>query len=136
MKQISNTYTTILTVQVSITLVSLFLSSLGGVLNNAYTTYFWYLAMIGMAMILATTLVIGTMLALSCLLIRHSSRNGPKGSRDRGLTGEVCVGMDRCGNTACPLLHIPSPFIRRAMARREVVTGISRAKILRKSMRA
>jgi hypothetical protein len=131
MKQISNTYTTILTILVSITLISLLLSSLGGVLKNPHLAHFWYLALIGMIMILAISLVVGTMLALSCIFLRRSSRNGPKGSRDRGFTGEVCVGIDRCKHNTCPLLHIPSPFIRRAMARREVVTGVSQIKRVR-----
>jgi hypothetical protein len=128
MKQISKIYSTIFNIQVPITLILLLASSFGGVLNDPYLAYFWYLALIGVAMIFATSLVVGTILALSCIFFRYSSRNGQKGSRDWGFTGEVCVGIDRCGNTDCPLLHTPSPFIRHAMAQREVVTGVSRTK--------
>jgi hypothetical protein len=128
MKQISKTYTTLFNILVPITLIFLLASSLGGALNNPYLAYSWYLALICLAMILATSLVAGTMLALSCIFFRYSSRNDPKGSHDWGFTGEVCTGLDRCRNTACPLVHTPSPPIRRAMDRREVVTEVSRTK--------
>lgn len=75
MKKISHIYTTILTIELSITLSSLSVSSLGGVINHPYLAYFWYLALIGIAMILITSLLVGTILALSHLVLRQSSRD-------------------------------------------------------------
>ena len=78
MKKINRIYTTILVIQASITLCSLAVASLGGVINHPYLAYFWYLGLIGIALTITTSLVVGTILALSQLLLRHSSRNGQK----------------------------------------------------------
>ena len=78
MKHISKLYTTITLIQISVTFTALSVSSLGVVIEHASLIYFWYLALGGITMILATSFVIGIALAFtrSIRYLRRARRIG------------------------------------------------------------
>jgi len=82
MKKINKLYSTVIAIQLSITLSSLSVSSLGGVIKHPYLAYFWYLALIGIALIMATTLLAGLLLALSHAFHHRSSSDRARGNHD------------------------------------------------------
>lgn len=80
MKEIQKTYTTVSAIQVSITFFSLFLSSLGAVIKHPFMAFFWYLALGGIATILATSFVIGILVVITRIFHHDPSRDGSRGS--------------------------------------------------------
>jgi len=80
MKEIRKTYTTVSAIQVSITFFSLFVSSLGVVIKHPFLAYFWYLALGGMATILATSFVIGILVVINRIFHQDPSPGGSRGS--------------------------------------------------------
>jgi hypothetical protein len=79
MKDIRNIHTAITCAQISVTLVSLSVSSLGVVIQHPILVFFWYMALSAIASILATSFVIGVALLLNRIIHPRSSRGGPRG---------------------------------------------------------
>lgn len=75
MKKCTDVYTTITIVHSSIILGGLSVSSLGIFFEHPYLAYFWYLALIGIAMMILTSIVLGIMLLL-CRMMQPSPSHG------------------------------------------------------------
>jgi hypothetical protein len=79
MKDIKEIHTTISITQVSIMTVSLSISSFGIVIQHPAIVYFWFLALVAIASMLATSFMIGIAYVISRLFLQASSRRGGKG---------------------------------------------------------
>ena len=82
MKGIQKIYTTVTFTQLSVTFFALSISSLGMVIEHPLMTYFWYLALSGIATIPVTYLAMGFALAISRSIHRLSSCHGSKLGQD------------------------------------------------------
>jgi hypothetical protein len=74
MKGFVKIYTVVTTIQLTVIILSLCVSTLGIVLKHPFIIYFWYLSLSGIAMMMATSFLIGVALLLTRLFAPHSSR--------------------------------------------------------------
>jgi hypothetical protein len=79
-------HTAVTTIQVIIIILSLCVSTMGIVIEHPIITYFWYLSLIGIATMLATSLIIGLVYLYVQLFIPLSTRGGQRWfSRAKGI---------------------------------------------------
>lgn len=76
MKGFVKFYTVVITVQFTIIILSLCISALGIVIKHPFIVYFWYLSLIAIAIMLATSFVIGIALLLTRVFFLQASKEG------------------------------------------------------------
>jgi hypothetical protein len=74
MKGFIKLYTVITIIQLTIVILSLCVSTLGIVIKHPFIIYFWYLSLCGIAMMMATSFLIGVALIYTRIFVPQSSR--------------------------------------------------------------
>ena len=74
MKGLYKFHTTLITVQVVITLVSLTLSSLYVLIKQPFLVYFWYISLCGIVTMLATSFLVGLAIMFSRIFFPKSTK--------------------------------------------------------------
>ncbi len=65
-------------IQLLIISLSLCIASLGLMIEHPFITYFWYLALLGIAMMMTTSFLIGVCLVMSRVFMPHASKHGKR----------------------------------------------------------
>jgi hypothetical protein len=71
-------YTVVTIIQLTVVILSLCVSTLGVVIKHPFVTYFWYLGLFGIGMMLATSFLIGIVLLLTRFFSTAALKGGPK----------------------------------------------------------
>lgn len=95
MEKIKKIYTLVTAILATLTFVSLSVSSLAVTLEYSYLAYFWYLALGGIAMIVATSLLMGVALVVHRVIKRYRRLL----NTEEKPTADISPGYDATGVT-------------------------------------